>query len=72
MSRPGVAMTLRKLVMGHARPFIVENYDLHSYRDEKRVALAKLATLIDGVLSSRDNVVPLSPKTERLEMEGGR
>jgi integrase len=72
MSRAGVSQNDAELVMGHPRPFIVENYDLHSYRDEKRIALAKLATLIDGILNPRDNVIPLAPKSERLEMEGGR
>jgi integrase len=60
MSRAGVSQNDAELVMGHARPFIVENYDLHRYRDEKRVALAKLAALIHSIVNLRDNVIPLA------------
>jgi hypothetical protein len=45
--------------MGHAIAGVEGVYDRHRYRNEKRDALARLATLIDGIVHPRDNVVAL-------------
>ena len=44
-------------------------YDVHQYDDEKAVALAKLAALVDGIVDpdSRGNVVPMqTPKRKKI------
>jgi integrase len=62
MSRAGVSSDHAERVLGHAIGGVEAIYDRHAYFDEKRVALAKLATLIDSIVNPRDNVVPLTPK----------
>jgi hypothetical protein len=37
----------------------------HQYRDEKAAALARLATLIDGIVNPRENVVPMGRAGKR-------
>jgi integrase len=59
MSRAGVTSDHAERVLGHAIGGVEGVYDRHAYREEKRVALATLATLIDGVVDPRANVVPL-------------
>jgi integrase len=64
MSRVGVSSDHAERVIGHAIGGVEGVYDRHAYRDEKRDALARLATLIDGVLNPRDNVVPLRERAQ--------
>jgi integrase len=59
MSRAGVSSEHAERVMGHAIGGVEGVYDRHAYREEKRDALARLATLIDGVVNPCDNVVAL-------------
>ena len=59
MSRAGVSSEHAERVMGHAIGRVEGIYDRHAYREEKGVALAKLATLIDSIVDPRDNVVRL-------------
>jgi integrase len=60
MSRAGVTSDHAERVLGHAIQGVEGVYDRHAYREEKRIALAKLAALIDGVVNPRDNVIPLA------------
>jgi integrase len=60
MSRAGVASEHAERVMGHAIGGIEQVYDRHSYRDEKADALARLTTLIDGIVNPRNNVTPIA------------
>jgi hypothetical protein len=46
-------------VLGHAVGGIEAVYDRHAYAGEKAAALARLATLIDGIVRPHDKVVPL-------------
>jgi hypothetical protein len=46
-------------VLGHAIGGVKGVYDRWQYREERRIALAKLSALIDSILNPRDNVVPL-------------
>ena len=62
MSEADVSSDHAERVLGHAIGGVEAIYDRHAYFDEKRVALAKLATLIDSIVNPRDNVVPLTPK----------
>lgn len=55
-------------VLGHAIPGVAGVYDRHSYREEKRDALRRLAGLIDQILSPPEGkVVPLrAPATQAI------
>lgn len=65
MSRAGVLSEHAERVMGHAIAGIEGVYDRHSYLEEKRVALAKLATLIDTIINPRDHtIVPMRKPTK--------
>jgi integrase len=65
MSRAGVASEHAERVMGHAIGGVEGIYDRHAYRDEKAHALAQLATLVDGIVHQRDNVLPMSKRRKR-------
>jgi hypothetical protein len=65
LSRVGVSEGHAERVLGHAIGGVKGVYDRWQYREERRIALAKLATLLDGILNPRGNVVPLAPKGER-------
>jgi integrase len=65
MSRAGVASEHAERVMGHAIAGVEGVYDRHSYRDEKADALARLATLIDGIVNLRENVTPMRKRAKR-------
>ena len=54
--------------MGHAIGGVEGIYDRHAYRDEKADALQRLATLIDGIVHPRENVLPLAKRTRRAEV----
>jgi integrase len=64
MSRAGVPPRHAELAMGHAIPGIEGVYDRHSYLDEKRDALERLAALVERILSGEvtGNVRQLSPR----------
>ena len=60
LSRAGVRPDISERVLGHTIPGIEGVYDRYQYDREKADALAKLATLIDGIVNPRDNVLPLT------------
>jgi hypothetical protein len=37
-------------------------YDWHKYYDEKKLALEKLATLIENIVDPKENVLPMKGK----------
>jgi integrase len=57
MSRAGVTPEHAERVLGHVIGGVAGIYDRHSYRDEKRIALAKLATLIATIVSGKSATV---------------
>ncbi len=59
MSRAGVDADHAERVLGHAIPGVRGVYDRHSYLEEKRVALERLATLVERILNPGSNVVAL-------------
>jgi integrase len=65
MSRAGVRPDIAERVLGHAIAGVEGVYDRHSYRDEKRDALARLATLIDTIVNRRENVVAMTKPRKR-------
>jgi integrase len=65
MARAGVTSEHAERVMGHAIAGVEGIYDRHTYRDEKANALARLATLIDGIVNPRDNVEPMRKRAKR-------
>ena len=66
MSRAGIASEVAELVLGHQKEGVEGVYDRHTYDSEKRIALAKLAALVDGVVNPRpDNVVSLESGADR-------
>jgi integrase len=52
MARAGVRPDISERVLGHAIPGVEGTYDRHSYADEKRDALKKLAAMIERILNS--------------------
>lgn len=66
LSRCGVRPDIAERVLGHAVGSNVEQiYDRHSFTKEKADALAKLATLIDGIVHPRENVTPMRKRAKR-------
>jgi integrase len=65
MARAGIRPDIAERVMGHAIGGVKGVYDRHSYADEKRDALARLAALVDGIVRPRDNVTPLRKRAKR-------
>ena len=59
MSRAGVPAEHAERVMGHVIGGVEGVYDRHSYANEKAAALAKLAALMDDIVSPRDKVVAI-------------
>ena len=60
MARAGVSSEHSERVMGHSIQGVEGVYDRHRYDDEKAIALAKLATLIQRIVAGpSDNVVTL-------------
>jgi integrase len=51
MARAGVRPDISERVLGHVIAGVEGTYDRHSYADEKRDALEKLATIIDRILN---------------------
>ena len=48
--------------MGHAIGGVEGIYDRHAYRDQKADALARLATLIDGIVHPKENIVTIAKR----------
>ncbi|HUK11222.1 MAG TPA: site-specific integrase [Stellaceae bacterium] len=61
MARAGVRPDISERVLGHAISGIEGVYDRHSYADEKRDALERLATMVDRILN------PLSSNLATLD-----
>jgi hypothetical protein len=60
MSRSGVRPDISERVLGHVMPGLQPAYDRHEYFDEKRMALEKLAVMVERIVNPLgDNVVPL-------------
>jgi integrase len=62
MSRAKVSSEHAERVMGHAIGGVEGVYDRYAYMDEKSDALQRLATLIDGIVHPRRNVLPMERK----------
>jgi integrase len=67
MSRAGVPREISERVLGHRVGNSIEKiYDRHQYADEKAAALAKLAALIERIVTAEPgNVVQLVPGVVR-------
>jgi integrase len=66
MARAGVRPDISERVLGHVIAGVEGTYDRHSYEDEKRDALEKLAAIIDRILKPPpSNVEKLSDHSER-------
>ena len=59
MSRAGVQPDIAERVLGHVQQGVKGTYDRHQYATEKADALARLAALVDAILHSRENVLPM-------------
>src|SRR5262245_43356549 len=60
LARAGVSSEHAERVLGHAIRGVEGTYDRHRYEQEKGIALAKLAQVIEGIIHPRDNVVTLA------------
>ena len=61
MARAGVRPDISERVLGHVIAGVEGTYDRHSYADEKREALEKLAAMIERILNPQpSNVVTLA------------
>ena len=65
MSRAGVRPEIAEKVLGHVAGGVQAVYDRHSYRDEKADALARLATLLDGIVHPHDKVTPMRKRARQ-------
>lgn len=63
MSRAGVRPEIAERVLGHEIPGVEGIYDRHLYINEKADALARLARLIERIVSGDDGVVRLKTAT---------
>lgn len=62
MARAGVRPDISERVLGHAIAGVEGTYDRHSYADEKRDALEKLAAMIERILNPQPSNVVTLPK----------
>lgn len=62
MARAGVRPEIAERVLGHVLTGVEGVYDRHQYSDEKADALARLASMIDGIVSPKENVIPLEKR----------
>jgi integrase len=62
MSRAEVRPEIAERVMGHAIGGVEGIYDRHAYRDQKADALARLASLIDGIVHPKENIVTIAKR----------
>lgn len=56
--RAGVRPDISERVLGHAIAGVEGVYDRHSYLDEKREALEKLAAIVEGIVNMAPINVP--------------
>ena len=70
LARCDVRPDIAEVTLGHVIAGIEGRYNVHDYSDEKAVALAKLAALIDSIVGppTRDNVLLLSKKKRRATL----
>lgn len=67
MARAGVRPDISERVLGHVIAGVEGTYDRHSYADEKRDALEKLAAMIERILNRQpSNFEPISEHSARL------
>jgi integrase len=60
MARAGVLPHIAERTLGHAVPDLEDNYDRHTYLDEKSDALEKLSALIATIVNPpKGNIVPI-------------
>jgi integrase len=59
MSRAGVLPDHAERTLGHVIPGIRATYDLHEFREEKRLALDALAAQLERIVNPQKNVVAL-------------
>jgi integrase len=62
LSRTGTPSEISEKIMGHVTPGVEGTYDRFTYDAEKKLALEKLASLIDGIIHQRENVVPMAKR----------
>ncbi len=68
MARAGVRPDISERVLGHVITGVEGTYDRHSYADEKRDALEKLAGMIDRILNPiSSNVATLGERRARAQ-----
>jgi integrase len=68
MARSGVRPDISERVLGHVIAGVEGTYDRHSYADEKRDALEKLAAMIERILNApRSNVETLDQPLTRAQ-----
>jgi integrase len=61
LARCGVSYEVGERILGHSvGSHVSQIYDRHKYDLEKKIALEKLAQLIDSIVNPRDNVLPMS------------
>jgi hypothetical protein len=69
MVRAGVRPDISERVLGHVIAGVEGVYDRHSYLDEKREALEKLAGMVEHILSPAPaDVVPLDERRQRARL----
>jgi hypothetical protein len=62
MARAGVRPDISERVLGHVIAGVEGTYDRHSYAEEKRDALEKLAAMIERILAPHSNVTMLDER----------
>lgn len=67
MVRAGVRPDISERVLGHAIKGVEGTYDRHSYAEEKRDALEKLAAMIDSILNSTATGAAATPTITEQE-----
>jgi hypothetical protein len=70
MARAGVRPDISERVLGHVIAGVEGTYDRHSYADEKRDALEKLAVMIERILNPQpSNVATLDELRAKAQYE---
>jgi hypothetical protein len=58
MVRAGVRPDISERVLGHVIAGVEGVYDRHSYLDEKREALERLAAIVEGIVNTTPANIP--------------
>jgi integrase len=67
MARAGVRPDISERVLGHVIPGVEGVYDRHSYLDEKREALERLATTVERILNPIPaNILPFDERRQEV------